>query len=91
MKKALAVRALPAHSAWAQASASPKIATPIGLAPPQSYVHIFCDKDEGVEDCVVAFRCHGCFEAVTWTVDVEPGLFNYWPGNTDSSGNDVRK
>ena len=91
MKKALAVLALPAHSAWAQESASPNIATPIGLAPPQSYVHIFCDKDEGEEDCVVAFRCHGYFEAVTWTVDVEPGLFNYWPGKTDSSGNYVRK
>ena len=86
MKKLLAVMALLAHSVWAQESTDPKVATLIGLAPPQSYVHIFCDKDEDQGDCIVDFKCQGYFEAVTWTQNVEPGLLNYWPGKTDSSG-----
>ena len=87
MKKALAVLVLLTSSAWAQPPQSPKIAALVGLFPPESYVHVFCDIHGGLGNCAVTFRCQGYFDEVMWTVDVPPGLFKYWPGQTDTTGN----
>ena len=77
-----------ASAAWAQSTLPPKIAALISLAPERSYIHLFCDKDEGGTACAVTFRCAQYVEPVTWTVDVRPSrIFTYWPGKTDRIGN----
>ena len=75
-----------ASAAGAQSTLPPKIAALISLAPQQSYIHLFCDKEDGM-NCAVTIRCAQYVEPVTWTVNVRPSrIFTYWPGKTDSTG-----
>ena len=80
-----------ASAAGAQSTLPPKIAALISLAPKQSYIHLFCDKEyEPGLICAVTFRCAQYVESVTWTVNVRPSrIFTYWPGKTDSTGSAI--
>ena len=87
MKTLAAMLAFLASAAWAQSTLPPKIAALISLAPQQSYIYLFCDKEDGL-NCAVTIRCAQYVEPVTWTVNVRPSrIFTYWPGKTDSIGN----